>query len=394
MSKILIVSQHYFPENFRITDIAETLVKLGHEVVVLCGYPNYPEGDIYPEYRGKNKKKHKEEVINGVRIIRCYEHPRKHNFFDLFLNYYSVSFSLKRKAKRLKEEFDVVFINSLSPVMTAWAGLEYGKKHNVKTILYCYDLWPDSLLAGGIKRGSPIYKYYERISRQIYQRTDKVLVTSKNFINYFQKRFNVTPEYLPQYCEDLFGTITTKLDTNTYNYVFAGNVGKMQSVETIIKAATLIKDDSIKIHIVGGGSDLERCQKLARELNVSNVTFYGKMSLEQMPSFYSFANAMIVTLAKNEVISNTLPGKVQSYLKAGKPIIGAIDGETKMIISEAKCGMCCGAEDYKSLARLLVEFKKCNQEELSRNASNYYENNFRKELFFDKLQKEIKEMAR
>ena len=340
MSKILIVSQHYFPENFRITDIAETLVKFGHEVTVLCGYPNYPEGYIYPEYRGKNKKKHRDEVINGVKIIRCYEHPRKHNFFDLFLNYYSISLSLKRKAKRLKEEFDVVFINSLSPVMTAWAGLAYGKKHRVKTILYCYDLWPDSLLAGGIKRGSLVYKYYERISRQIYQSADKVLVTSKNFINYFKNKFNVTSEYLPQYCEDLFGKITTKLDEKTFNYVFAGNVGKLQSVETIIKAASLIKDESIKIHIVGGGSDLKNCQKLAQDLNVKNVAFYGKMSLEQMPSFYSFANAMIVSLAKNEVISNTLPGKIQSYLKAGKPIIGAIDGETKTIISEAKCGMC------------------------------------------------------
>ncbi len=199
---------------------------------------------------------------------------------------------------------------------------------------------------------------------------------------------------MPQYCEDLFGKITTKLDSHTFNYVFAGNVGKMQSVETIIRAASLIKEDDIKIHIVGGGSDLEHCQKLAQDLNVKNVTFYGKMSLEQMPSFYSFANAMIVTLSKNEVISNTLPGKVQSYLNAGKPVIGAIDGETKTIIAEAKCGMCCDAEDYQSLARLLIDFKNCSQEELSRNASNYYENNFRKELFFDKLQKEIKEMSR
>jgi len=394
MSKILIVSQHYFPENFRITDIAETLVKFGHEVTVLCGYPNYPEGYIYPYYRGKNKKKHCDEVINGVRIIRCHEHPRKHNFFDLFLNYYSISLSLKRKAKKLKEEFDVVLINSLSPVMTAWAGLAYGKKHKVKTILYCYDLWPDSLLAGGIKKNSLVYKYYERISSKIYREANKVLVTSKNFVRFLRDRYNVTSEYLPQYCEDLFGKITTKLDDNIFNYVFAGNIGKLQSVETLIKAASLIEDESIKIHIVGGGSDLKNCQKLAQDLNIKNVAFYGKMSLEQMPSFYSFANAMIVTLAKNEVISNTLPGKIQSYLKAGKPIIGAIDGETKTIIAEAKCGMCCDAEDYKSLARLLVEFKKCNQEELSRNAVNYYENNFRKDLFFDKLLKDIKEMAR
>ena len=185
--KILVISQHYYPENFRITDICETLVKQGHEVTVICGYPNYPEGYIYPDYKGKNKKKHKDEVINGVAIHRCHEIPRGHSAFKLFLNYYSVCLSMKKKAKRLKEKFDCVFVNQTSPVMVGWAGIAYKKKNNVPCLLYCYDLWPASLAAGGIKKSSLVDKHYQKVSKKIYQQADHICVTSKSFVEYLNE---------------------------------------------------------------------------------------------------------------------------------------------------------------------------------------------------------------
>lgn len=393
MSNILIVSQHYYPENFRITNIAETLVKKGNTVTVLTGYPNYPEGKIYEGYKGKDKKTHKNEIINGVHVIRCYEHPRKHNSIDLFLNYYSVCLSMKRKAKKLKEKFDYVLINQTSPVMVGYAGIAYAKKHHVKSYLYCYDLWPDSLAAGGIKKDSLVYKYYYKVSNKIYKNVDKIMVTSKNFIDYFINFHKIEAnkiEYLPQYCEDIYSKTDDVKDKNTkeYNYVFAGNVGKVQSVETIIKAANLIKNDSsIKIHIVGDGSNLLNCKQLAQDYNLSNVIFYGRKPIEEMPHFYAMASAMLVTLSKNDIISKTLPGKVQSYMCAGKPILASIDGETQTILDEANCGMYCNSEDFTSLAKIMVEFKNKNQNELSNNSRNYYINNFSKELFFERLEK-------
>ena len=395
MSKILIVSQHYYPENFRITDIAEELVKKGHMVTVLTGYPNYPQGYVLDDYKGRNgKKKHKEETINGVHILRCYEHPRKHSKIHLFLNYYSISLSMRSKARRLKEKFDVVLINQLSPVMQSWGGILYAKKHNIKSILYCYDLWPDSLAAGGIKENSLIYKYYYKVSNKIYKNVDEILVTSKNFINYFENKHHISSDklyYLPQYCEDLFNNIEPIIQLKEFNYVFAGNIGNVQSVETIIKAASLIKkDNTIKIHIVGDGSDFSNCKKLANELKLNNVIFYGKRPLEEMPTFYSMASAMLVTLSNNDVISNTLPGKVQSYMCAGKPIIASANGETKTIIKEAKCGVCCSAEDYIELAKLMTAFKNLNQKELSINSRSYYNLHFNKELFFKTLEERLK----
>lgn len=395
MFKILIISQHYYPENFRITDIAETLVKYGNEVTVICGYPNYPEGNIYEGYYGKGHKLHSNEIINGVNVCRCYEHPRKKNFIDLFLNYYSISYSMKRRVKKLKGDFDLVFINQLSPVMQSWAGIDYAKKHKIPCFLYCYDLWPDSLAAGGIKKKSVIYKYYDRISRNIYKKVDHIFVTSKLFVDYFINHHGIEEKnisYLPQYCEDIFAP-GTKNEDSIYNFVFAGNIGKIQSVETIIKAANLVKNfNDIKIHIVGDGSNLEECKKLADELKLENVIFYGKRPLDEMPFFYNMASAMLVTLKDDDVISNTLPGKVQSYMASKKPIIASINGETKFVIEHSKCGLCCRAEDYENLAKLLVGFRNYDSEEMGNNSYDFYVNNFTKDLFFKKLLSKWREM--
>lgn len=386
--KILVISQHYYPENFRITDICETLVEMGHQVDVICGLPNYPEGEVLSDYKhGKNR----EQVINGVNIHRCFEIGRGKSKIKLFLNYYSVCLSMLSKAKKLKEKFDVVFINQLSPVMQAWAGIAYAKKHKIPCIMYCYDLWPDSLAAGGIGKNNPIFKYYYKVSNKCYKQVDKLLVTSKSFIDYFVDYHHIDVNkihYLPQYCEDLFSNIEVKNDKkdNEFNYVFAGNVGKMQSVETIIKAANEIKDDkSIKIHIVGDGSNLENCKKLASEYGLDNVLFYGRRPLEEMPKFYAMADAMLVTLAKNDVISRTLPGKVQSYMAAGKPIIAAIDGECQTIINEAECGLVCNAEDYIGLSSIILKFCNIDNCILGINSRKYYYEKFLKKIFYLRL---------
>ena len=380
--KILVVSQYYYPEPFRVTDICETLAQRGHQVTVLTGLPNYPEGKILKEYKSKE---HRDEMRNGVRIIRCYEHGRGNNAIHLLWNYFSFAISGKKMVRKLDKDFDVVLINQLSPVMMAWPGIKYAKKYGKKTFLYCYDLWPASLAAGGIKQGSFIYKIFDRISKKVYRQVDKIAVTSKSFIEYFIKEHGIEENklfYLPQYCEGLFSDIKPRVNDGTYNYVFAGNIGAMQSVETIIKAAMLVKDDpTIKIHIVGDGRDLENCKKEAEGLG--NVIFYGRRPVEEMPKFYEMADAMLVTLAKDDLVSKTLPGKVQSYMAAGKPIIASIVGEAKLVIEEAECGMICEAEDYEELAKLFVEFKHMDSENFSNNAKKYYELNFVKSKFFD-----------
>lgn len=388
--KILVVCQYYYPEPFRITDICEELVRRGHQITVLTGLPNYPEGKILKEYK---KKEHRDEIRNGVRIIRCNEHGRGKNAINMLWNYFSFALSGKRMVRKIDKDFDLVFINQLSPVMMAWPGIKYAKKYGKKTILYCYDLWPASLSAGGIKQGSFIYKFFGKISKKVYNNVDHICVTSKSFTEYLVNEHGVNENlvsYLPQYCEDVFEDVKDE-PHDGFNFVFAGNIGKMQSVETIIRAAAILKDrKDIKIHIVGDGRDLDNCKSLAKELETDNVVFYGRKPVEEMPKFYAMADAMLVTLAKDDLVSKTLPGKVQSYMAACKPIIAAIDGEASKAIQDAKCGYVCNAEDCESLADIIMRFtKETNVDEIKNNSIQFFYNNFSKEIFFKKVELEF-----
>lgn len=388
--KILVVCQYYDPEPFRIGDICRALKERGHQVTVVTGQPNYPEGEIYPGYEKKNRR---HEVLDGVEVHRCFTMPRKSGVLHRFLNYYSFMLSSCRFVKKLPGDYDVVLVNQLSPVMMAKAGILYGRKHKKKVVMYCLDLWPESLIAGGIGRSSPIYKFFHRVSRNIYTKMDKILVTSREFTGYLQQQFGIPEEkiqYLPQYAEELFDALPEVPREEGLNLTFAGNIGEVQSVKTILQAAKKLQGESITFHIVGSGSDLERLQKLAADWKLKNVVFYGRRPVYEMPEFYAKADAMLVTLKADPVLSLTLPGKVQSCMAAGKPILGAVDGETARVIEEAGCGFCGRAEDAQQLAQNILRFMEADKVQMGQNARNYYEQQFEKSKFIDTLENELK----
>ncbi len=385
--KILVICQYYYPEPFRITDICEELVKRGHEVTVVTGTPNYPMGEIYDGYQNDSRQ---DEVINGVKVHRCRIHPRKTGSIHRLWNYYSYPIASKKYIKTLDGSYDVVFINQLSPVMMAQAGIKYAKKWNKKAVLYCLDLWPASLTAGGVN-GGLIYKWFLRESKKVYSSVDKILITSKSFADYFKNTFRITDTtYLPQYAEDTFTPEQCRKEPNKYiDLMFAGNLGAAQSVKTIIEAARLTRDlRQVRYHIVGDGSEYKNLKKQAEGFD--NVIFYGRKPMEEMPKYYKMADAMLVTMQKDAVLSMTLPGKVQSYMAAGKPIIGAIDGEAKTVLQESGCGFCCGAEDTDGLTACVLQFISADKPLLGKNARAFYESYFTKQMFFKALEAELK----
>lgn len=390
--KILVVCQYYYPEPVRITDICEELVKRGNDVTVITGIPNYPMGDIYEGYR---KKKNRDEIINGVKVHRCFTIPRKHNVIMRVLNYFSFSIFSSIYSKKLKDKYDVVFVNQLSPVMMANAGIKYKMKNNVKLVLYCLDIWPESLKVGGIKENSLIFKLFHFISKNIYSNCDKILITSKNFRTYLESEFNISSDkidFLPQYAESLFKKEDCyKVPNNTIDFMFAGNMGVTQSLDTIIAAAEKLKNKTnVFFHFVGDGVEFNRLVELVNKKGLNNVIFHGRKNVEEMPKYYSMADAMLVTLSGNSAVSNTIPGKVQSYMAAGKPIIGAINGETQIVINDAHCGFCGKADDVEELVENIHKFKNYkNKKRLGINSFEYYENNYLKEKFIKKLLEEL-----
>ena len=394
--KILVVCQHYYPEPFRITDICEELVKRGHEVTVVTGTPNYPMGKIYAGYE---KGKQRDEIRAGVKIHRCFEIGRRQGTLFRFLNYYSFAISSKRYIKRMKEKFDVVFANQLSPIMMVNGAVAYKKKQGAKLVMYVMDLWPESLIVGGVKRGSLLYKYYHKVSKKIYRAADKLLVTSKLFKDYLSKEFGIDESgigYLPQYAEDLFSAVDCKKEPDgSVDLLFAGNIGAAQSLMTVCKAANKTQDLPVCYHIVGDGIELENCKAYCAENGLSKVLFYGRRPLNEMSNFYAKADGMLLTLVKNEVLSLTLPGKAQTYMAAGKPVIGAIDGAGAELIKEANCGYVSEAENAEALTENIRAFfedvKTGKAIEFGANARLYYEKHFAKENFLTNLEKAFEE---
>ena len=391
--KILVVCQYYAPEPFRVSDICQGLRDRGHEVTVVTGTPNYPEGEIYPGYENG---RHMDEVQDGIRVHRCPITPRKQGALYRFFNYYSFAYAADHYLKRLGEDFDVVFVNQLSPVMMAQPALNWARRNAKKCVFYCLDLWPESLLMGGIKRDSLTYRVFLNISRKIYRRADALLVSSHGFLDYFENTLHMDASqirYLPQYAEELFADMPDSSGQKEgADFVFAGNVGVTQTVETIVEAARILKEhENIRIHIVGGGIALDHCREIAQGL--PNITFYGRRPLEEMPKFYAMADAMLITLVKSPTMAVNFPGKVQSYMAAGKAILGAIDGETARLIREADCGVCVPAENAKALAEAMEEAVSHldRWKQFGRNARSYYEMNFTRQRFLDTLEQTLRE---
>lgn len=393
--KILLICQYFYPEQFRVNDICFELAKEGHEVTVLTGLPNYPSGIVAKKYRYfKNRK----EEINGVKIIRSWLFERGKGTIRLAINYISFAICSTIKALFIKKDFDVILVYQLSPVTMAIPGMLLKKLTKKPLLLYCQDLWPASVVAAGISSESRVYKILLKLSKWIYKSADEIFISSKMFEKYFKDTLGIENNisYLPAYAESLFENINLKnTGDEDINLVFAGNVGEVQSVETIIYAANELKDNKeINFHIIGDGSSLKKCEKLVETLNIDNVIFHGRFPINEMPEFYEMADAFLVTLKANEAICYTLPNKVQSYMAAGKPIIGAIDGETQSVIAAAECGACCEAENYKQLANNVRQFaiEKDKHYFYGLNSRKYYDENFSRRAYMERLNSLFKKM--
>ncbi len=389
--KILVVCQHYWPEPYPLTDVCEELVKMGHVVHVITDLPNYPMGYIFSEYRNGKRRR---ERHNGVEIIRCFTIGRRNNVLFRFLNYYSFAISSTIRALRLKGKYDVVFSYQTSPVMMMQGALSHSKKYKKKCVTYCLDLWPASLAAGGVSETSPIYRFFGWVSNRLYRRADRILISSQMFRDYLKREFAITDDkigYLPQYADATFDSVAQPAPHSGYDFVFAGNIGAAQSLDTIIKAAQILRNEAdIRWHIVGEGSELQHLMASVKELSLDNIIFHGRKPLSEMPQYYSMADAMLVTLTADPYISLTLPGKVQTYMAAGKPILAASNGEIPIVIEKAGCGFCAPAEDAEAFADCVRNFMAFeDKKSLGDNARKFYASHFAKEMFMKKLESEL-----
>ena len=399
--KILATCQYGFPEPYPFLYPMEELVKRGHTVHAITGMPNYPMGKIYPGY---SIFKEKEEVHEGIQITHVPLIPREKNIVFRFLNYHSYPIFAKRRVMQLSGDYDVVFANQTSPVMMVEPAVAYAKKWNKKVVMYCMDLWPASLEVGGVSKNSLIYRYYHKISQRIYTNVDLILVTSKLFKDYFMDEFHIDENkiiYLPQYSVLEQSRMEAEQNKKTTDFVFAGNVGTAQNLQILVNAAEIVEKEKIRdngreiyFHIVGDGQELENLKKIVKERKLKNVVFYGRRPLEEMPKFYAMADAMLVTLTPNKLVSLTLPAKVQSYMTAGKAILASANGEINQVLSESHAGYCAPADDVQGFVENIKKFiMDENRPEYGKNAIKFYEENFSKEKVISRLEKILEDLV-
>ncbi len=403
--RILIVGQHFWPESFRINDIADFFVNEKNlEVDVLCGLPNYPSGKLFPGYTLFTNRK---QEHNGVNIRRVLEIPRGNNSnIRIFLNYVSFPlFSLFHIPYLLTKRYDKIFIYQLSPVMMSIAGIVIGKLKRTETIMYVLDLWPENLYSVLDIKNPTLRKMLATISGWHYRHVDKLIALSESMKNQLLEVTSIPSgniTVLPQAAEKLYEQEIRDLSLeqrfkDTFNIVFTGNISPAQSFITMIQAAEILKHkglSDIRWVIVGDGMSRKEVEKEVSDRDLSDVfIFEGQKPITDMPKYSHIADALIGCLVKSELLEATIPAKVMSYIASGKPLILAMDGEVQSLINDTIHGGFAGpAEDYKALAANIEKLYMSSIDErlmMQKNLKGYHAEHFERTIILNQLYKFI-----
>ena len=401
---ILVISQYFYPENFRINDICKEWVKRGYKVTVLTGIPNYPQGSFYKGYswfRGKR------ENYEGIDIIRIPLIPRGHNALMLMLNYISFVISgwFWKIFTRLKA--DRVFIFEVSPMTQALLGVWYAKQHKIPCFIYVQDLWPENVEIVTGLHNKHILGAIDRMVDSIYRKCNKIYATSPSFVKRLEERESVYAngkskvKYWPQYAEEFYCPVEKEklpdlfIEDERFHIIFTGNIGYAQGLDILPKAAQILKDRGKEccFLLVGDGRYCEKLKEEIREGRVEEMfQMLGRKPAEEIPKYLAYGDVAFISFADNELFQMTIPAKLQSYLACGMPILAAAGGETARIIQEAGCGICSKLGDSEALADAIVRFMGLSAEDRNKMrevARDYSAKYFAKDILMDKMDEEI-----
>lgn len=396
--RLLVVSQYFWPENFRINDLVAEMVRRGHEVTVLTGIPNYPEGWVNSDFRADPQRF---SEWSGARIVRVPILVRGQGALRLLLNYLSfvLCASIFGVWKLRGQSYDAIFAYQLSPVTSVLPAVVLRAIKRAPMAMWVLDLWPETLSAVGVVRSKRILTIVERLVSFIYRRCDLILAQSNSFVSAIKLRAGTDRrvEYFPSWAESIFhsGEIEpapeVPVTSGSFNVMFAGNIGDAQDFPSILKAAEILREQSeIRWLIVGDGraaawvaTEIER-----RDLT-GKVIMLGRFPLERMPAFFQHADTLLVALKDEPIFALTIPGKVQSYLATGIPVVAMLNGEGAKVISESGAGLVCAAGDADGLARSVLALSRMSPEhrkEMGFRAKRTYLHEFEREALMDRLE--------
>lgn len=384
--KVLVFSQYYWPESFRINDVAKTLTEKGIEVEVLTGKPNYPRGQIFEGYRAWWGQ---QETHDGINIHRIPLFPRGRGGWRLAMNYLSfvIIGTLFTPWLLRRKKFDAIFVYAPSPIIQAIPAIFLSWLKGCPVVLWVQDLWPESLSATGYVKNTIILNLVEKVVRFIYRHVDMLLVPSEAFIEPVKALAPSTPvSYLPNSVDESFLKPSTANIPEVaglgsgFSVLFAGNIGSAQATNVIIQTAELLKEyTDIQFVIMGDGSRREWMLQQKNERNLDNIHMPGRFPIDMMPGLMQQASVLLVTLANQKIFHYTIPSKVQAYLAAGRPIIACLNGEGARLVRKARAGLAVPAEDVGALTEAILRLYRMpidEREALGTNGQTYYKQHF------------------
>ncbi|MBR2206621.1 MAG: glycosyltransferase family 4 protein [Prevotella sp.] len=398
--RILLVTQYFYPEVFKSNDLAFELVKRGHQVDALVGIPNYPEGKYFEGY-GIFKKRH--EVVNGVNVYRVFQTPRGKGGWRLPVNYFSfVIFGCLRVLFQFawKKKYDCIIGHEPSPIFQAYPALLLRKLHKTPFYYWIMDLWPDAMKSGGGVKNEKILNTVDKMVKNIYKQTDKILITSKRFREPIAAKGDFADKiiYFPNWSDDILqmdDSYEIPQLPDGFKIMIAGNLGKSQNLEAVTEVMLGLKDvPEVKWVFVGGGSRKEWLEDFIKENGLEDrAVCLGQYPFKAMPAFYKQADAMLVTLrAGFPHLEAVVPARLQSYMSAGRPVLAMIGCGGADIIEESQCGYAVSAGDPKALISVIKEKVLTDKESFNKmgeNGRDYYNKHFRMDKCIDNLEKII-----
>ena len=376
--KLLIVCQFYYPENFVIYKIAEELVKNGHDVTVLTGKPNYGYDQIIPEYKDVNY-----EELNGVKVHRVDLYPRQKSRKSIIKNYLSFWKNSKKWVRNTKEKFDVVYSMSLSPVTILSAGNLYKKKHHVRHVVHCVDLWPESVLVThAVKKNSLTYRILYAWSKKLYKQADEILIGSPTFKEYFEKVLKLPVDNIYYVAQP------SLVETNDglrkplgpgFHILYCGNLGLLQQIELIPQAMKLVKSRNVTFHVIGMGPKTEELKELINKYHLKGqVIYHGPLPAKKAAPYFKACDVSYISLKEDGYVGRTIPNKIMMSMAFKKPILCVAGGDSKDLINDAKCGICVKA-NAEDIAKAIDQFASMDEDklkEMANNSKNYYFDHF------------------
>ncbi len=390
MKRILVVTQYFYPENFRSNDIAFELAKRGYHVDVLASIPNYPMGEYFEGYGVLKKRK---EKINGVNIYRVFQTPRgrTHSGKKLALGYLTYAFCGFFWAlwfALFKKKYDAIIVHQTSPITQALPALVLGLLTHAPVYTWVLDIWPDAMRSGGGVKNGTVISWVDKFVQWVYRKSYKILISSEDFRALINRKANYDKKiiYFPNWCDDMLKMpIVESVQSlpGKFKVMMAGNLGSAQDIRTVMKAVLALKHrEEIRWVFVGDGSERVYIEEFVEQNDIKTVTLTGKRPFDEMPAYFSQANAMLLTLrAEFPHLKAVVPARLQSYMSAGKPILGMIDGGSVTIINKSQCGICAVAADYNALAANVLYAYEHQYElkTMGMNARSYYEKLFTKD---------------